>query len=169
MALPPAPAGWTRYLVKSKFGAGRDFRVLHPETEQQHYLVDGKIGTRPKADIQDASENVLYTVRGRLLGIPKKMEIFDATGTEVAQLSAKMFSPIKSRMTLTVAGGESWELEGSFMEKEYSISSGGRPVVQITQKWVTVRDTYTLDVADGVEPGLALAVLWAVDRWVERD
>jgi uncharacterized protein YxjI len=42
-------------------------------------------------------------------------------------------------------------------------------MVQITQKWVTVRDAYTLDVADGVDPGLALAVLWAVDRWVERD
>jgi uncharacterized protein YxjI len=80
-----------------------------------------------------------------------------------------MFSPIKSRMTLTVVGGAVWELEGSLMEKDYSIAAEGRPVVQITQKWVTVRDAYTLDVADGTDPGLALAVLWAVDRWVERD
>jgi len=49
------------------------------------------------------------------------------------------------------------------------VSAGGRPAVQITQKWVTVRDTYTLDVAEGVDVGLALAILWAVDRWVERD
>lgn len=47
MAIPPPPAGWTRFLVKSKFGAGRDFVVLDPATEQQRYFVDGKIGPRP--------------------------------------------------------------------------------------------------------------------------
>lgn len=169
MAMPPPPAGWTRYLVKSKFGAGRDFAVLDPATDQQQYFVDGKMGTRPKADIRDSSDATVFQVRGKLLGIPKHMTISDAAGTEVASLKAQMFSPIKSRMTLTRSDGQTWELEGSFIEKEYAIASQGRPVVQITQKWVTVRDAYTLDVADGVDPGLALAVLWAVDRWVERD
>ena len=169
MALPPPPAGWTRYMVKSTFGAGRDFAVLDPDTEDQRFFVDGKMGTRPKAEIRDRSDDVVYRVRGRLLGIPKQMAISDASGTEVASLKAQMFSPIKSRMTLTLGDGRTWELEGSFVEKEYAIASEGRPVVQITQKWVTVRDAYTLDVADGIDPGLALAVLWAVDRWVERD
>ena len=59
---------------------------------------------------------------------------------------------MKSRMTLEVPSGESWSLEGSFIEKNYSVTVAGRPIVQISQKWVTVRDTYTLDVADGVDP-----------------
>lgn len=168
MSIPPAPEGWTRFLVKSKFGAGRDFAVLDL-AEQQLFFVDGKISTRPKAEIRDQADSVLYRVQGKLLGIPKHMTITDASGAEVASLSAKMFSPIKSRMTLSVADGSDWALEGSFIEKNYSISSRGTPIVQITQKWVTIRDTYTLDVADGIDPGLALAVLWAVDRWVERD
>ena len=169
MALPPPPEGWTRYLVKSKFGAGRDFAVLDPGTEQQQYFVDGKIGTRPKADIRDSSDAVVYQVRGKLLGIPKHITISDSSGTEVASLKAQMFSPIKTRMTLTLSDGRTWELEGGLIEKEYNIASGGEPVVRITQKWVTVRDAYTLDVADGVDPGMALAVMWAVDRWVEKD
>jgi uncharacterized protein YxjI len=169
VALPPPPPGWSRFLVKSKFGAGRDFTVLDPATEAERFFVDGKMGTRPKAEIRDAGGQVLYRVRGHLLGVPKQMTISEAGGGEVASLRAKMFSPIKSRMTLTVADGSAWELEGSLLEKEYAIAVEGRPVVQITQKWVTVRDAYTLDVADGTDPGLALAVLWAVDRWVERD
>ena len=169
MAIPPPPAGWSRYLVKSKFGAGRDFAVLDPETEEQVYFVDGKIGTRPKADIQDAAGKTVYRVRGTLLGIPKHITVMDADDREIASLKAKFFSPIKDQMTMTRPDGEAWVLEGSFIEKNYSVAAGGRPVVQITQKWVTVRDAYTLDVADGVDPGLALAVLWAVDRWVERD
>lgn len=169
MALPPPPSGWSRYLVKSKFGAGRDFAVLDPTSEEQVFFVDGKMGARPKADVLDAANQILYSVTGRVLGIPKHMTIADAAGTEVASLRAKAFSPIKTRMTLEVASGDPWTLEGSFIEKNYSVSAGGRPVVQITQKWVTVRDSYTLDVAEGVDVGLALAILWAVDRWVERD
>ena len=68
-----------------------------------------------------------------------------------------------------MASGDPWHVEGSLMEKDYSVTSAGRDVVRITQKWVTVRDAYTVDVADGVDVGRALAVVWAVDRWVERD
>ena len=168
MAIPPPAPGWMRYIVKSKFGAGRDFAVLDLAEEQQ-FFVDGKVSMRPKAEIRDAADRPVYHVTGQLFGVPKRMTITDADGNEVASLKAKMFSPIKSRMTLTMANGADWELEGSFLEKEYSITHDGSPVVQITQKWVTVRDTYTLDLAADVDPGLALAVLWAVDRWVERD
>jgi uncharacterized protein YxjI len=87
----------------------------------------------------------------------------------VAQLSAKAFSFIKDKMNLEVMDGPAWALEGSFIEKNYTVTSEGRTVVQITQKWVAIRDQYTIDVADGVDAGMALAVVWAVDRWVERD
>jgi uncharacterized protein YxjI len=169
MPLPPPTAGWSRLLVKSRFGAGRDFIVSDPETGAQRYFVNGKLGPRPKAEITASGQGVQYRVRGSLLGIPKRMIISDASGAEVATLKARMFSPIRSRMTLEMASGEPWILEGALMEKNYAVSSAGRPIVQISQKWMTIKDTYTLDVADGIDPGLALAVLWSVDRWVERD
>jgi uncharacterized protein YxjI len=121
-------------LVKSKFGAGRDFAVLDPTTEQQQFFVDGRIGLRPIAEIRDSADHSVYQVRGRLFGIPKHMTISDSSGAEVASLRAKMFSPIKSRMTLSMANGSTWELEGNLIEKDYSISAAGRAVVQITQK-----------------------------------
>ena len=80
-----------------------------------------------------------------------------------------MFSPIKSHMTVDMASGEPWTLEGSLIEKNYTVSSARQPIVQISQTWITIKDTYTLEVADGIDPGLALAVLWSVDRWVEQD
>jgi uncharacterized protein YxjI len=169
VAIPPPPAGWTRYLVKSKFGMGRDFAVLDPDTEEQRYFVDGKVGTRPKAEITDASDATVYSVKGTLLGIPKHITIYDADGAEVASLKAKAFRPVKDKMMLELASGEAWQLVGSIFEKNYAVSVADRPIVQITQKWVTIRDAYVLDVADGIDPGLALAMLWAVDRWVERD
>ncbi|HET6967743.1 MAG TPA: LURP-one-related family protein [Ornithinibacter sp.] len=169
MSVPASPAGFTRLVMKSKLGLGRDFQVLDPETEEQRYLVDGKVGPRPQADVLDANGTLLFSVKGQLLGIPKKMAIHDASGTEVAVLKAKAFSMVKDKMDMQMASGEPWHVEGKLIEKDYTVTSGGRDVVRISQKWLTVRDKYTIDVADGVEVGLALAVVWAIDRWVERD
>lgn len=168
MAVPPAPQGWTRFLVRSKFGVGRDFRVLDPQSEEQLYFVDGKWGLRPKAEIQDASGAVRAEVRGTPTGIKKELTISDPDGTQLASIKGKFFSPVRNSMTITLSSGEQWLLEGSIMERTYSVTSEGRPVLDITQKWVTVRDTFTLDVADGVDPILALAVLWGVDRFAEQ-
>jgi len=81
----------------------------------------------------------------------------------------KKFTLVKDKMTMEMANGEPWQLTGQFIEKNYTVTSGGRDVVRITQKWVTIKDKYTVDVADGADPGLAFAIVWAVDRWVERD
>ena len=120
-------------------------------------------------EVQDATGATLHSVRGKLLGIPKHTSIADSAKREVASLEAKHFSPIKSRMTLELADGGELSVEGEITEKQYTISSDGQSVAAITEKWVTVRDTHTVDVRDGVDPGLALAALWAIDRWVEHD
>ncbi len=72
MTMPPTAAGWSRFMVKSKFGAGRDFVVLDPATEEQRYFVDGKVRPRPSAEVRDGSNKVVYQIRGRVLGIPKR-------------------------------------------------------------------------------------------------
>lgn len=168
MALPTPPAGWSRFLVKGKFAAGRDFAVLDPNSERQLYYIDGKLGWRAQAEVKDADGVVVYRVRGNLLGIPKEVTISDGAGNEVAHLKAKLFSPVRSRMTITAASGESWELVGSVLEKEYTVTAGDQPVLTITQKWMSIRDTFALDVAPGVDPGIAMAIMWSVDRFAEQ-
>lgn len=166
-APPPAP-GWSRLVFKSKFSAGRDFEVKD-STDTRVLFVDGKIGATPKAEVRDAQDKVLYTVKGQFLGIPKRMTVSAADGSQVAELKAKALSIVKDKMTMTMADGSSWQVQGTLLEKNYSISSGGQPIAQITQKWLTVRDSYTVDYLSSVDPGLVMAVIWAIDRWVERD
>lgn len=168
MSVPTAPAGWTRFLVKAKFAVGRDFAVLDPTSEQQVYYVDGKLGFRAQCEIRDAADTPLYRIRGNLMGIPKEVTISDTAGTEVAHLRAKLFSPVRSQMTITTAAGEEWKLVGSVLEKEYTVTAGGQPILTITQKWLTVRDQFVIDIGPGVDPGIALAIMWSVDRFVEQ-
>ncbi len=160
--------GWKRLKFKSTFGAGRDFEVTGVDGTRVMF-VDGKVAMTPKAEVRDANDQVVYRVQGRFGGIPKEMRISDAAGTEVAHLKSEFFSPIKSRMTMHLADGRVLEVEGSLLEKDYQIRSEGQPVASISQKWVTVRDQYTVDFVDTLDPGLVMAIIWAIDRWVERD
>ncbi len=164
------PAGFTRFLMKSTFGMGRDFAILDPADERQVYTVDGKVGARPRADILDASGAKVYDVTGRMLSIPKRMDVTDASGAQVAHLHGQPLKFIKDKIDITLASGEVLLLEGNLIEKDYAVrDSQGALKVQITQKWLTVRDRYTIDIADGIDPGMVFALVWAIDRWVERD
>ena len=165
--MEPAPAGMTRFIVKSTFGMGRDFEILD-ENEQRAYFVDGKYGMRPAAEVQDADGTIVYKIRGHLMGIPKKVTIMDADEKELATIKSKFFSPIKSKMDLETVDGRNWHLEGNLIEREYSVTSEGEIILNITQKWVTVRDAYTMDVAESVPPALAAAMIWAVDAFREQ-
>jgi uncharacterized protein YxjI len=69
-----APSGMTRFMVRSRFGIDRDFEALDPDGQRAWY-VDGKFGPRPAAEIQDASGTVTHRLKGRLLGIPKKIAL----------------------------------------------------------------------------------------------
>lgn len=61
-----------------------------------------------------------------------------------------------------------WHLEGNIIEKEYSVTSEGRTIIDITQKWLRIRDAYTMDVDSSVSPALASALIWAVDAFREQ-
>ncbi|WP_159449097.1 LURP-one-related/scramblase family protein [Demequina sp. NBRC 110055] len=170
MSLPPVPDGYQRFLMKSKFGAGRDFQILDPTSEEQLFFVDGKVGPRPKCDVLGSDGVVVASVRGKMLGIPKRMDVVDADGEQVAHLHSPAFNFIKDKVEITLASGEEWLLKGNIIEKDYAVHDAqGTLRIQITQKWLTVRDRYTIDVADGTPPPLAFALVWALDRWVERD
>jgi uncharacterized protein YxjI len=167
-AMPPPAEGWSRALFKSKLGAGRDFEVSDMAGARVLF-VDGKIGPTPKAEVRDPQDTVIYTVKGHFLGIPKRMVISAADGAQIAELKAKALSVLKDKSTLTMADGSTWQVHGSLLEKNYSVTSEGHPIATISQKWLTVRDKFTVDYVSSLDLGLVMAVVWAIDRWVERD
>jgi len=68
-------------------GVGRDFEALSPDG-QRAWFVDGKVGVRPAAEVQDATGTVTHRFKGRLLGLPKQISVADAAGNEVASIRA---------------------------------------------------------------------------------
>lgn len=163
-----AAPSWVTFTVKSRMAMGRDFDVSDADTGEVRYAIDGKMGMRPSAEIREPSGCIAYNLRGSLMGIPKTMKITDSAGALVGSLKAKFFSPIKAEMSLETEDGRSWHLLGSFLEREYEVTVDDQPAIRIRQRVLNVRDTFTMEVADGVDPGLAAGIMWAVDRFVEQ-
>lgn len=124
------------------------------------------MGFGTKAEIKDVNDNVIYTAKGRIINIPKRMEYFTQAGKAVAKLTAH-FSPIKSRLTMELSDGKVWELSGNIVGKNYTVMQNDTKIIEINQKWLTVRDKYFVEIDDSVDTALALGLVWAVDIWRE--
>lgn len=162
-----AENGYTKYFIKSKIGFGRDFHVYEDDTAKKElYFIDGKAGIGTHADIKDANDNIIYIAKGKMINIPRRMEFTKPDGTAVATLSAHI-SPLKSKMTLELANGKEWHIEGDLKFKHYKAKEDDKVIINIDQKWLTMRDKYYVEIANDTDVALALGIVWAVDIWRE--
>ena len=162
-----ADSGLKKYLIKSKVGFGRDFHVFDDdEGTNKVYFIDGKAGLGTHADIKDANDKVIYTAKGKIINVPRRMEFSTPDGSVVATLSAHI-SLLKSKMTLELTNGKKWFFEGDLKFKHYQVKEDDKIIINIDQKWLTIRDKYFVEIANDTDVALALGIVWALDVWRE--
>jgi uncharacterized protein YxjI len=60
-------------------------------------------------------------------------------------------------------------MKGDLIDHEYTIDRGGREVAAVSKRWLTVRDTYAVQIAADQEPLLILGSVLALDLALARD
>ena len=60
-------------------------------------------------------------------------------------------------------------MKGDLLGHEYVIERGGDEVAVVSKRWLTIRDTYAVQVAAGVPPLLIIGSVLALDLALERD
>ena len=91
------------------------------------------------------------------------MEIEDPDGERMALVKKAVISPLRDRWHVELPDGEEWKVQGSIADHEYDIEADGHKVAEVSKKWFRARDTYGVQVAQGANPALVLAVTVAVD------
>ena len=156
--------GVTTYRMREKlFAIGDDYWI--EDTGGQRVLkVNGKaVRVRETLVLEDPSGRELLKIQERKLRVRDTMEIENANGDTVATVKKAMISPLRERFKVELAGGGELEVHGNIVDHEYEISRDGTKVAEVSKKWFRVADTYGVEVEDGQDPVLALAITVVVD------
>ena len=154
----------TRYKIRQKMlSIGDDFWIENQDG-QKAFKVDGKVlRIRKTLVFEDAQGKKLAQIRERLLSIKDTMVIEDASGKDLAVIKKALITPLRDRWSVNVKGGPDLDVRGDILDHEYTIKHGRKQVAEVSKKWLSLTDTYGVDVAPGQNDILILAVAIAID------
>lgn len=154
----------TRYKIRQKLiSIGDDFWIENAKG-QKVFKVDGKaLRIRKTLVFEDAKGRKLAQIKERILAIKDTMVIEDANGRDIATVKKALIAPLRDKWNVNVKGGDDLVVRGNILDLEYSIRRGRRKVAEVSKKWFTLTDTYGVEIADGQNDILILAIAIAVD------
>lgn len=150
----------SRFMVREQlFAFGDDFYVENDNGERV-YWIDGKALSISKSLLfKDMQGNVKYRLEQKLLRARKTMTVYHADGSEAATVQKGLLRLLRDHFTIQVRGTGQLETRGDLLHHEYTITYQQTPVVQISQRWFRVQNTYGVEVVPGtIDPLLALAL-----------
>ena len=153
-----------RYQMRQKLIAFGDDFYIENEQGQKAFKVDGKVlRVRDTLVFKDMQGNKLCQIQERMLRVKDTMEIEGPDGRTLATVKKALITPLRDRWTVKIKGGPDLEVQGNILDHEYRIGEGRQKVGEVSKKWFRVRDTYGVEVAEGQDDVLILAVTVAID------
>jgi len=156
------------YVIRERFfSIGDDFDVLD-EHGNKIFHVDGKVlSLRDKVVIEDLSGTEVASVHRQLVALRPTYEI-RIGGEKAAEVRKRLFTPFRDKFTIDVPGPEDLTMKGDLLDHEYVIERDGRDVAAVSKRWLTIRDTYAVQVEAGEDALLIIASVLALDLALER-
>lgn len=151
------------YVIKERILAlGQDSDITD-ESGRLAFHVDGKaFSMHDRLVIEDPTGREVAQVRRRLVSLRPTYHI-SRGGEDIAELRTKLFAPFGPRFTLDVAGVGETEIRGDFSAHEFTMVRDDRTVATVSKRWLSMSDTYAVEVAPGEDTVLLLATVLAID------
>ena len=158
-----------RYIIQERFvRLGEDSDILD-ESGRSVFHVDGKVFTlRDRLAIEDLSGREVASVHRRLLAFRPTYEI-SVNGRQAAQVRKHLFTPFRDSYTIDVPGPDDLEMNGSLLDHDFTIRRGDQVAATVSKAWLTLRDTYGVEIAPGEDDLLILASVLALDLAEDRE
>jgi uncharacterized protein YxjI len=153
-----------RYKIRQKLvSIGDDFWIENNKG-QKIFKVDGKaLRLRKTLEFEDVNGRKLAQIKERILSIKDTMVIEDANGKDIATVKKALIAPLRDKWNVNVKGGDDLVVQGNILDLEYDIKQGRKKVAEVSKKWFTITDTYGVEIEDGQNDILILAVAIAID------
>jgi uncharacterized protein YxjI len=157
------------YVIRERmFGLGEDSDITD-EAGQPVLHVDGKVlSLHNRLILTDPAGREAGQVHRKLAALRPTYQI-TIGGEDVAEVRKHLFTPFGERFTIDVHGTGDMEIEGDLFGHEFTIQRGGQTVATISKRWLSLTDTYAVDVGPGEHDVLILASVLALDLAVDAE
>src|ERR1700692_1753919 len=156
------------YQVREKlFRLGEDNDILD-DAGQPVYQVDGKVlSLHGLMLVNDLSGSEVGRVRRKLMALMATYDI-TLTGGVSAELHQRFSGPFHPKWTISVAGGSDMEMTGNFAGHDFTLTENGQTVASVSKAWISLADSYGVDIADGQNDLLILCAVLALEAEQDR-
>jgi uncharacterized protein YxjI len=153
--------GPTFQMREKVFAIGDDFWIENSDGEKV-FKVNGKaVRFRDTFILEDAHGHELSKIQEKKLSVRDKMTI--ESGSTKAVVHKRLIG-IRNHYVIEVEGGEDLKAHGNILDHEYEIERDGDKIAEVSKKWFRLRDTYGVQLAQGQDVPLILAVTVCVDQ-----
>jgi len=151
------------------FAIGDDFWIENQDG-QRVFKVDGKaLRLRKTLFFEDTNGNKLAKIQERLLAIKDTMVVEDPDGNQLAVIKKGLIAPLGDHWTVNVRGGPDLDVQGNILDHEYSINERRKKIAEVSKKWLSLTDTYGVEIDEGQNDILILALAIAIDMMSHGD
>jgi uncharacterized protein YxjI len=151
------------------FSIGDDFWIENQEG-QRVFKVDGKaLRLRKTLIFEDMNGNKLCQIQERWLPIRETMAIDGPDGEQIAVVKKALIAPLRDRWSVNVKNGPDLDVQGNILDHEYAIKQGWNKIAEVSKKWLSLTDTYGVEIDPGQNDVLILAVAIAIDMMAHDD
>ncbi len=127
------------------FGIGDDYWIEDADGHKL-FLVDGKaMRLRDTFELKDTDGRVLVEVREKLVSLRDTM-VIERDGEGLAKVKRKRLSLLRNHYRVTLVEGTELDVSGKILDREFAIEYDGELLAQISRRWLSVRDTYGVDI-----------------------
>jgi uncharacterized protein YxjI len=157
------------YVIRERmFRMGEDSDITD-EAGQPVLHVDGKVmSLHNRLVLQDPSGREAGQVHRKLAALRPTYEL-TIGGKDVAEVRKHLFTPFGERFTIDVHGAGDMEISGDLLGHEFTIERDGQTVATVSRRWLSVTDSYAVDVAPGEDTVLILASVLALDLALDAE
>lgn len=159
-----------RLLVRERlFGIGDDYWIEDADGRKV-FLVDGKaMRVRDTFELKDAQGRIVVEIRQKLLSLRDTM-LIERDGEQLAKVKRKRLSLLRNHYRVTLVDGTELDVSGKILDREFAVDYDGELLAQISRRWLTVRDTYGIDIVrEDADAGLLIAVAVCVIVLAEKE
>ena len=153
-----------RYQMKQRMISFGDDFWIENERGEHCFKVDGKmLRVRDTLFFKDRSGQEHCKIQQKVARIKDSMEIEDPNGRRMAMVKKALITPLRERWVVKVADGPDLNVQGNILDHEYNIGEGRDKIAEVSKKWFRIRDSYGVQVEQGQDDLLILAVTVAID------